>query len=103
MGQRAPSLALLALASLLCFFGGLGLLRRAFQPLALEAVSLQETAIGWEPGRLASAPSPAGEPALQAVRGLRHSLLERLQESRRLRVRAEQASQYKNDFLRSVQ
>jgi len=80
------------------------MLRGALSPLVLEAFRLQETAIGWEPGRaLSVAGAAATEPALHAVRQLRGRLLERLQESRRLRLRAEQASEYKTGFLRSVQ
>ncbi|MFI5308015.1 MAG: sensor histidine kinase [Polyangiales bacterium] len=102
--QRAGSWFLAVLASVTCFGLGVRMLRRALSPLVLEAFRLQETAIGWEPGRALSVPAgPEPEPALHAVRLLRGQLLDRLQESRRLRVRAAQASEYKTGFLRSVQ
>jgi signal transduction histidine kinase len=102
--ERAGSWVFAVLPAVACFGLGVRMLRGALSPLVVEAFRLQETAIGWEPGRARSVPAGvAGEPALDAVGRLRRRLLERLQESRRLRVRAEQASEYKTGFLRSVQ
>jgi signal transduction histidine kinase len=91
-------------------FGLLGLgvtwrmVRRAMRPLVIESWRLQEIAIGWEAERALSSPSLVGsDRTLDEIEQLRRELFDRLKESHRLRKRAEEASDYKTGFLKSLQ
>jgi signal transduction histidine kinase len=101
---RGADIALALALGTLCLAWGWHMLRRALYPLVVESFRLQEMAIGWEAGRAISAPSHAGtDTTLEEIERLRRALYERLEDSQRLRKQAEEASDYKTGFLKSVQ